>query len=426
MYVPLCFGSIQSRTLPYLPNCSITSVWPGHRPTSSATRYGTGSQQGDATQLSNEEILRYSRHLILPEVGMEGQRRLKGARVLVVGAGGLGSPAALYLAAAGVGTLGLVDFDLVEETNLQRQIIHGAGSVGKPKLESAASRIEDLNPHVALELFDARLTSQNALDVLRGFDVVVDGSDNFPTRYLVNDACVLLGIPLVYGAIYRFSGQTSLFAAEGGPCYRCLFRDPPRPGLIPSCGEAGVLGVLPGVIGSLQALEAIKLVTGLGESLAGRLLLFDAMKLEFRELALKRDPTCPACGEQPTIRELIDYEAFCGIEAELPAAEGEEISVQEVARELGGNPDLVLVDVRRQVEWDICHVEGSVLIPLDVLTERAGELDRDKELVTICRSGVRSVRAVRALRAAGFPRVRSMRGGVHAWAEEIDVSMPHY
>jgi adenylyltransferase/sulfurtransferase len=357
---------------------------------------------------------------------MEGQRRLKGAGVLVVGAGGLGSPAALYLAAAGVGTLGLVDFDLVEETNLQRQIIHGSGWVGKPKLESAASRIEDLNPHVALELFDARLTSENALDVLRGFDVVVDGSDNFPTRYLVNDACVLLGIPLAYGAIFRFSGQVSLFAAEGGPCYRCLFREPPRPGLIPSCGEAGVLGVLPGVIGSLQALDAIKLVTGLGRSLAGRLLLFDALKLEFRELALKRDPTCPACGEQPTIRELIDYEVFCGIQAEPPPVEGEEISVQEVAWGLGGNPDLVLVDVRRQVEWDICHVEGSVLIPLDELTERAGELDREKELVTICHTGVRSVRAVRALRAAGFSRVRSMRGGVHSWAEEIDVSMPHY
>jgi adenylyltransferase/sulfurtransferase len=382
--------------------------------------------QPDPTQLTNEEILRYSRHLILPEVGMEGQRSLKAARVLVVGAGGLGSPATLYLAAAGVGTLGLVDFDLVEETNLQRQIVHGTSSVGKTKLESAASRIGDLNPHVTLELFDARLTSENALDVLRGYDVVVDGSDNFPTRYLVNDACVLSGIPLAYGAIFRFSGQASLFAAAGGPCYRCLFSEPPAPGLIPSCDEAGVLGVLPGVIGSVQTLEAIKLVTGLGRSLAGRFLLFDALKLEFRELALRRDPACPVCGEQPTIRELIDYEAFCGIQAEPPAAEGEEITVREVARNLGGSPALVLVDVRRQVEWDICHVEGSVLIPLDELGERAGELDRDKELVTICRTGGRSLRAVRALRAAGFSRVRSMRGGVHAWADEIDASLPHY
>ncbi len=382
----------------------------------------------DLPQLDNEEILRYSRHLILPEVGVEGQRRLKAARVLVVGAGGLGSPAALYLAAAGVGTLGLVDCDVVEQTNLQRQVLHGTGSVGRSKLASAAARLSDLNPHVQVERFETRLSSHNALDVLRGFQVVVDGSDNFPTRYLVNDACVLLGIPDAYGAIFRFSGQASVFASGGGPCYRCLFRDPPPPGLIPSCDEAGVLGVLPGVIGSIQALEAIKLVLGAGDTLAGRLLLFEALKSEFRELRLRRDPECPVCGENPTVRELIDYDAFCGVTAQpCPATDGMEVSVLDVAQaQAAGTAGSVLVDVRQPVEWDICHIEGSQLIPLDQLPARIGELDPGAEIVTVCRTGVRSLRAVETLREAGFLRARSMRGGLHAWSDEVDHSMPKY
>ncbi len=378
------------------------------------------------SQLSHEEILRYSRHLILPEVGMVGQQRLKAARVVVIGAGGLGSPAALYLAAAGVGTLGLVDFDVVDETNLQRQVIHGTGWLGKSKVDSAAARLADVNPHVRIERIELQLCSTNALDVLREFDVVVDGSDNFPTRYLVNDACVLLGIPYVYGAIFRFSGQASIFAAQGGPCYRCLFRDPPPPGLVPSCAQAGVLGVLPGVIGSIQGLEAIKLILGRGETLAGRLLLFEALKLEFRELALRRDPACPVCGDEPTVRELIDYEAFCGVGAEAPAAEGLEISAQEVARQREQNAGLLLVDVREEPEWEICRIDGSVLIPLGQLGDRFDELDPQRDVVTLCHHGVRSLRAVDVLREAGFAKVRSMSGGLAAWADEVDSSMPRY
>ncbi len=392
---------------------------------STGTEEHAVSGEAGLPDLSHQEILRYSRHLILPEVGTAGQRRLKAARVVVIGAGGLGSPAALYLAAAGVGTIGLVDFDAVDETNLQRQIIHGTGAVGRPKLESAAERLADVNPHVELRCFDTRLTSENALDVLRDFDVVLDGSDNFPTRYLVNDACVLLGKPYVYGAIFRFAGQASVFAAEGGPCYRCLFRDPPPAGLIPSCAEAGVLGVLPGVIGSIQGLEAIKLALGKGETLAGRLLLFDALKLEFRELALRRDPDCPVCGDNPSVRQLIDYEAFCGVGAE-PSAEGLEVSVTDVARARADNPDLEIVDVRERVEWDICHIEGSRLVPLGELPDRLGELDGHREIVTVCHTGVRSLRALEILKAAGFRQVRSMLGGVHAWAEEVDPSMPRY
>ncbi|UCF41446.1 MAG: molybdopterin-synthase adenylyltransferase MoeB [Gemmatimonadota bacterium] len=375
--------------------------------------------------LSHEETLRYSRHLTLPEVGAAGQRRLKAGRVVVIGAGGLGSPAALYLAAAGVGTIGVVDFDAVEQTNLQRQILHGTSAVGRPKLESAAERLADVNPHVEIRRHDVRLTSDNALEVLRDFDVVVDGSDNFPTRYLVNDACVLLGKPYVYGAIFRFDGQTSVFATPEGPCYRCLFRDPPPPGSVPSCAEAGVLGVLPGVIGSIQALEAIKLLLGQGRSLAGRLLLFDALKLEFRELALRRDPECPVCGERPTVRELVDYEAFCGVEP-TPQAKALEVSVGEVARMRADDPALLLLDVRMPVEWDIGHIEGSRLIPLGELPDRLGELAGNREIVTVCRTGVRSLRAVELLRAAGFRHARSMRGGVHAWSEEVDPSMPRY
>jgi adenylyltransferase/sulfurtransferase len=375
-------------------------------------------------RLEHDELLRYSRHLTLPEIAEVGQRRLKGARVLVVGAGGLGSPAAMYLAAAGIGTLGLVDFDRVDETNLQRQILHGTRSIGAPKLASAADRLTDLNPHVHVETFDTRLTSANAFDVLRGYDVIVDGSDNFPTRYLINDACVLSGTPYVYGAIFRFDGQASVFG-PGGPCYRCLFRDPPPPGLVPSCAEAGVLGVLPGVIGSIQALEAIKLIVGTGTTLVGRLLLFNALQLEFRELALKRDPACPVCGEAPTVRELIDYDAFCGVTSDgrEPALE---VSPEEVARARRANPNLVLLDVREPWEYRIGHIDRSVLVPLGVLPQRLSELQCEGDMVTVCHHGVRSLRAAQLLRAAGFGNVRSLRGGVAAWADQIDPTMPRY
>ena len=376
-------------------------------------------------ELSHEEVLRYSRHLILPEVGPEGQRRLKAARVALIGAGGLGSPASLYLAAAGVGTLGLVDFDLVDATNLQRQILHGTSAVGDSKLDSADARLKDLNPHVHVETFDTRLTSENALEILRDFDVVLDGTDNFPTRYLVNDACVLLGKPNAYGSIFRFEGQASVFHAEVGPCYRCLFREPPPPGLVPSCAEGGVLGVLPGIIGSIQALETIKLILGKGSTLIGRLILFDALKFTFRELRLRKDPECPVCGEHPTVTELIDYEAFCGVGA-APAYEGPEVTATELAKELEENPNLVLIDVREPHEWEICHIEGATLVPLGQLPERLNELDGHKEIVTHCHSGVRSMQALEILRAAGFGKVRSLNGGIDAWSTDVDPSVPRY
>lgn len=375
--------------------------------------------------LNHAELLRYSRHLTLPEIGEEGQRRLKDSSVLVVGAGGLGSPAALYLAAAGVGSLGLIDYDRVDETNLQRQIIHGTQAVGTPKLESAAARINDLNPFVGIETFDARLTSENAFDVLRGFDVVVDGSDNFPTRYLINDACVLQGIPYVYGAIFRFDGQTTVFGTEGGPCYRCLFRDPPPPGLVPSCAEAGVLGVLPGVIGSIQALETIKLLVGCGEGLVGRLLLFNALKLEFRELRLRRDPSCPVCGDEPTVRELIDYDAFCG-ESTEEVPPGIAIGPEDLVRERERNPDVFVLDVRQPWEYRIGHIERSVLVPLDTLPYRLSELEGQETIVTVCHHGVRSIRAAKLLREAGFPHARSLEGGMAAWADQVDPSTARY
>ena len=375
------------------------------------------------TGLSHEEVLRYSRHLILPEVGVEGQGKLKAARVLLVGAGGLGSPAALYLAAAGVGTLGLVDADRVDATNLQRQVLHGTSDVGRPKIESAADRLRDLNPHVRVETYAERLTSANALEVLRGFDVVVDGSDNFPTRYLVNDACVLLGKPDVYGAIFRFDGQASVFAASRGPCYRCLFADPPPPDLVPSCAEAGVLGVLPGIIGSIQAAEALKWILGLGESLAGRLLLFDALKLEFRELALTKDPDCPVCGPHPTVTSLIDYEAFCGVGSAPAAAE---VSVRDLAAELGGGRKLLVVDVREPHELRMSSFPGALHIPLRQLPARLGELDAHLPLVTLCHHGQRSLRAREILLAAGFGDVRSVAGGIDAWSCEVDAAVPRY
>ncbi len=345
--------------------------------------------------LSHEEILRYSRHLILPDVGVEGQRKLKAARVLLVGAGGLGSPAALYLAAAGVGTLGLVDFDVVDKTNLQRQIIHGTSTVGRPKLDSAKERIQDLNPNVQVETFETRLTSENALDIIREFEIVADGTDNFPTRYLVNDACVLLGKPNVYGSIFRFEGQASVFYAKEGPCYRCLYAEPPPPGLVPSCAEGGVLGVLP------------------------------ALKLQFRELKLEKDPDCPVCGPHPTVTELIDYEAFCGIGAE-PSYDGAEITAQELQQEWEQNSDLLVIDVREPHESEITHIEGAVLIPLGELPDRLNELDGHREIVTHCHHGARSLKALEILKAAGFSKVRSLRGGIDAWAASVDPSLPRY
>ncbi|MGE5762071.1 MAG: molybdopterin-synthase adenylyltransferase MoeB [Gemmatimonadota bacterium] len=387
----------------------------------------TARTPSPALPLSHEELIRYSRHLVLPAIGLEGQRRLKAARVLVVGAGGLGSPAALYLAAAGVGTLGLVDWDVVDRSNLQRQILHGTDMVGRSKLDSARARIADLNPHVQLETIAARLTSANALDILRDWDVVLDGSDNFPTRYLVNDACVLLGRPNVYGAVLRFEGQVSVFDARQGPCYRCLFREPPPPALVPSCAEGGVLGVLPGIIGSLQALEAIKLVTGAGASLVGRLLLFDGLKLQFREIALTKDPDCAVCGPHPTVRRLIDYDAFCGVGAAGGGMmDGREIGPVALRDERRRNPDLLLLDVREPFEWDIAHLEGARLIPLGQLPARLGELDGHADIVAYCHHGMRSLQAVEMLRAAGFSKVRSLDGGIDAWAREVEPNLPRY
>jgi sulfur-carrier protein adenylyltransferase/sulfurtransferase len=376
--------------------------------------------------LSHAEVLRYSRHLLLPEVGVAGQRKLKAARVVTIGAGGLGSPLTLYLAAAGVGTIGIVDFDVVDLTNLQRQIVHGTSTLGRLKLESAESRLTDVNPNVRIEKHETRLTSENALEIIGAYDIVVDGTDNFPTRYLVNDACVLLGKPNVYGSIFRFEGQASLFYAKEGPCYRCIYSEPPPPGLVPSCAEGGVLGVLPGIIGSIQALETIKWIIGAGDSLIGRLLLFDALKLRFRELQLRKDPACPICGDNPTIRELIDYEAFCGIGAE-PSYAGPEITAEELRQEMdekGSN--LVVIDVREPHEWEIAHIEGARLIPLGQLPERLAELDGHAEIVTHCHHGARSMKALQVLRGAGLGRVRSLAGGIDAWADRVEVGMPRY
>jgi adenylyltransferase/sulfurtransferase len=374
------------------------------------------------TALSRDELLRYSRHLVLPGLGLAGQERLKGARVLVVGAGGLGSPAALYLAAAGVGTIVLADADRVDATNLQRQVLHGTSAIGTLKTESARTRLGDLNPNVEVITLDERLTSANAREVIRGVDVVLDGSDNFPTRYLVNDACVLERKPLVYGSIFRFDGQASLFA-PGGPCYRCLFADPPPAGLVPNCAEGGVVGALPGIIGSLQALEAIKLIVGAGETLQGRLLLFDGLRMTFREVQLKKDPDCPVCGTHPTVTSLIDYEAFCG----MPAADASaEIGTTELRALLDGGAAPLLLDVREPWEWEVAHIDGSQHIPLGQLPGRITEVDTRREIVTICHHGMRSFSARELLRGAGFGRVRSLAGGIDAWAEEVDGTVGRY
>ena len=368
--------------------------------------------------LSAEERERYARHLILPHVGVDGQRRLKAARVLVVGAGGLGSPVALYLAAAGIGTLGLVDFDRVDVTNLQRQLLHGTADVGRSKLDSARDRLRAVNPHVAVETHDVRLDAANALDILRRYDVVVDGTDNFATRYLVNDACVLLGLPNVYGSIFRFEGQASVFATADGPCYRCLFPEPPPPDSVPNCAEGGVLGVLPGMIGTIQAAEALKLVLGVGRTLAGRLLLVDALTMEYRTVRLRRDPACPACGTR-TLTALIDYEAFCGGEAIPAAGAVGEISPMELARRLADGP-VQLVDVREPVEWAAGHIEGARHVPLRELAAALPTLDREREVVVMCRSGGRGTTAARQLADAGFERVRNLSGGITRWSTEID------
>jgi len=377
--------------------------------------------------LSHEELLRYSRHLTLPDVGLEGQSKLRDARVLLVGAGGLGSPAALYLAAAGVGTLGIVDFDVVDRSNLQRQVLHGTSDIGRPKTDSARARLHDINPHARVEAFSERLTSANALDILRGFDLVVDGSDNFPTRYLINDACVLLNKPNVYGAVFRFDGQVTVFRTKTGPCYRCLYADPPPPDLVPSCAEGGVLGVLPGIIGSLQALEVIKLIVGFGESLVGRLLLFDGRRMQFRELALQKDPDCPVCGERPTVTKLIDYEAFCGVGAgSRESGDGVEISARDLQHERARKPNLLLIDVREPLEAEIARIEGARLIPLRELPRRLSELPGHAEIVTHCHHGPRSLQAREILKGAGFAKVRSLSGGIDAWSREVDGAVPRY
>jgi len=382
----------------------------------------------DLPRLDHDEILRYSRHLIIPNVGMDGQRKLKAARVLLIGAGGLGSPLALYLAAAGVGTLGLVDFDVVDLTNLQRQVLHGTKDVGRPKLDSARDRIKDVNPNVHVEGYETRLTSENALEILRDYDLVIDGTDNFPTRYLTNDACVLLGKPNVYGSIYRFEGQASVFATAEGPCYRCLFREPPPPGLVPSCAEGGVLGVLPGLIGTIQATEGIKLLLGIGEPLIGRLLLVDALTMKFRTVKLRKDPTCPVCGTRE-IRELIDYEQFCGIDPTAAADGGAgvpEITPTDLDGRLRRHDDFDLVDVREPYEQDIARIDGARLVPLATLAESLHTLDSARDIVVMCRSGARSAKAVRQLQGAGFRRVWNLAGGILRWSDDVDPSVPKY
>jgi len=387
----------------------------------------TAAKGSDVT-LSNEEILRYSRHLIMPEVGMEGQLKLKRARVLLVGTGGLGAPLGLYLAAAGVGKLGIVDFDKVDFTNLQRQVAFGTSDVGRPKIEAAAERLGNLNPDIQIKSYETQLTSENALEIFRDYDIIVDGTDNFPTRYLVNDACVLLGKPNVYGSIFRFEGQASIFGYLDGPCYRCLYPEPPPPGLVPSCAEGGVLGVLPGIIGSIQAMETLKLILKTGEPLVGRLLLFDALGMKFRELKLRKNPDCPVCGVHPSITKLIDYAEFCGIrgeEAPAPQTTVPEITPRELKSRLDRGDDLYILDVREPHEYQICNLGGH-LIPLGDLSRRVNELDSAREIIAHCRSGKRSAEAAEFLRKAGFKKIWNLKGGILAWSDEVDSSIPKY
>ncbi|MGH9468495.1 MAG: molybdopterin-synthase adenylyltransferase MoeB [Terriglobales bacterium] len=381
--------------------------------------------------LNNEEILRYSRHLIIPEVGMDGQRKLKAARVLTIGAGGLGAPVGLYLAAAGVGTIGIVDFDVVDFTNLQRQVIHATSDVGRSKLASATESIRAINPGVEVIGYETKLESNNALEIFRGFDLVIDGTDNFPTRYLVNDACVLSGIPNVYASIYRFEGQASVLALPDGPCYRCWYPEPPPPGLVPSCAEGGVLGVLPGLLGLIQATEAVKLIIGIGEPLKNRVLLFDALQMKFRELKLRKSADCPICGPHRTIHKLIDYQEFCGIRGEEKKQEAAAAGIGEITptalqAEIASGKGPFILDVREPHEWQIGRIPGAVLIPLGELPKRLAELDKNRSIVAQCRSGARSLRAARILHDAGFPDVRNLKGGILAWSDEVDPSVPKY
>jgi len=393
----------------------------------------TASTEPAATrlpELTTDDLSRYSRHLSLPEVGMEGQRRLKAARVLCVGAGGLGSPLALYLTAAGIGTLGLVDFDVVDASNLQRQIIHSTKDIGRKKLDSAVEKLTALNPAIRIVKHETMLTSANALEILKDYDIVADGTDNFPTRYLVNDACVLTGKPNVYGAVFRFEGQASVFATEQGPCYRCVYPEPPTPGQAPNCAESGVLGILPGLVGMIQATEVIKLILGKGESLIGRLLLIDVLAMRFRELQLRKNPECPVCGSHPTVTELIDYQQFCGIAPETPKENTfkngiPQISVKELKRRIDAGEDVYLLDVREPYEYKIAQIGGK-LIPQNEVPQRLAEIDRDREVIVHCRSGVRSQRIAEFLKQAGYPRVVNLAGGILAWADEIDPKVQKY
>jgi adenylyltransferase/sulfurtransferase len=378
--------------------------------------------------LAPQETARYSRHLIMPEVGVEGQKRLKAASVLLVGAGGLGSPLGLYLAAAGVGRIGMVDYDIVDFSNLQRQVLHGTPDVGRPKLHSARDRLQAINPEVKVDLFETRLTSANALQIFAPYDIVIDGTDNFPTRYLVNDACVLLDKPNIYGSIFRFDGQASVFYPGHGPCYRCLYPEPPPPGEVPSCAEGGVLGILPGLIGCIQATEAVKLILGQGSPLVGRLLLYDALQMTFREFKVRRNPRCPVCGDAPTVTRLIDYEQFCGVRGqEAPAASGVvDMTVEDLKKRLDRGEDLFILDVRNPEEFQICRIPGSTLVPLPSLPQRFGELNPQRELIVHCKSGMRSLKAIHFLREKGFRNLKNLQGGILAWAERIDPGMPRY
>jgi adenylyltransferase/sulfurtransferase len=381
--------------------------------------------------LSQNEVARYSRHLIMPEVGMDGQKRLKSSSVLLIGAGGLGSPLGLYLAAAGVGRLGLVDFDVVDFSNLQRQILHGTPDVGRLKLHSARDRLLAINPEVRVDLYETHLRRDNALDILRPYDLVIDGTDNFQTRYLVNDACVMLNKPNVYGSIFRFDGQASVFYPGKGPCYRCLYPEPPPPGEVPSCAEGGVLGILPGLIGCIQATEAVKLLLGRGEPLIGRLLLYDALQMSFREFKVKRNPKCPMCGDNPTIKQLIDYDQFCGVrgqEAPVPATASSngDVTVEELKKRLDRGEAVFILDVRNPEEIQICRIPGSTVIPLPSLPQRVGELDRGREMIVHCKSGMRSQKAIAFLREQGFMKLLNLKGGILAWADKVDPTMPKY
>jgi adenylyltransferase/sulfurtransferase len=389
------------------------------------------SSRLSGVELSPQEVARYSRHLIMPEVAVDGQKRLKAARVLLIGAGGLGSPLGLYLAAVGVGRIGLVDFDVVDFSNLQRQVLHGTPDVGRPKLQSARDHLHAINPEVQIDLYETRLTSANALSIFEPYDIIIDGTDNFPTRYLVNDACVLSHKPNVYGSIFRFDGQASVFFPPQGPCYRCLYPEPPPPGEVPSCAEGGVLGILPGLIGCIQATEAVKLILGKGTPLIGRLVLYDALQMAFQEFKVRRNPKCPMCGDRPTITNLIDYEQFCGVRGqEAPAPAGSEnqweTTVEELKRRLDHHEDLFILDVRNPEEYQICHIPCSTLLPLPQLAQRFRELDPERELIVHCKSGMRSLKATQFLREQGFRNVKNLKGGILAWADKIDPAMPKY